>query len=347
MRHISQNPKHHQFEYQTLTDRQCAEIQKLTREIREKIRTTAQTIWDIGHKLVEARSQLDPCQFSSWLQMEFDWSRRTAYNFINVFEAFPELGRAKFARVDISISALYLLAAPSTQQEIRHDFLNRALAGEYVTHKVIQTAIQEVKEAERDDNDNLVGSAIPDVDRVCRNTLQIEPQISQRIDRDTIPSNLTAFQLGSTVAEFEVIASDLRPAWNRILQESRSTNGQDFSLFWGDTTSPRFIDRLPTDAFVLAIPSCQWHHEWLLSKRISAITLFQPMLRDEFVESLLSTFSQEDKALIFPWLPHWKTIETALNLNIKVYAGDPDLQQCERTIAKLGLKNARIERQRW
>jgi Protein of unknown function (DUF3102) len=324
MRHISQvtNTKRNtQFEYQTLPSQKRVSVQNLTLEIKENLRQTVQTIWIVGKKLVEVRSQIELWQFSSWLQVEFDWSRRTAYNFINVYEAFPELGCAKFARVDISISALYLLAAPSTQPAIRHDFLNRALAGEYVTHKVIQTAIQVVNAKQTED---ITGSIheLPSVDDI----VQIESQLSPMGDSTAII---------------------LRPAWNSILQGRNAANNNRLLLFWGDTTSPRFIERLPTDAFVLAIPSSKWHHEWLLSKRISSITLFQPMLKEELVESLLSAFCLEEKSLILPWLPHWKIIDVALRLKIKVYAGDPELDRCEQTIHQLGLSEARIDWCQW
>jgi len=37
--------------------------------------------------------------FETWLKAEFGWSRRTAYNFINVYETFAE--RANLAQIDI------------------------------------------------------------------------------------------------------------------------------------------------------------------------------------------------------------------------------------------------------
>ncbi|GAB1538917.1 hypothetical protein NUACC21_15820 [Scytonema sp. NUACC21] len=44
------------------------------------------------------------------LKAEFGWSRRTACNFINVYEAFGEC--ANLAQVDIATTALYLLFVP-------------------------------------------------------------------------------------------------------------------------------------------------------------------------------------------------------------------------------------------
>jgi hypothetical protein len=39
-------------------------------------------------------------------------------------------------------------------------------------------------------------------------------------------------------------------------------------------------------------------------------------------------------------------VELALNLNLKVYAGDPTLERCEETITKLGLNPRKLDRER-
>ena len=328
MQHISQDTQPNEFEYQRLPIQQRAKIWKLTSEIKGNIRTTVQSSWEIGRKLAEARHQLDPFQFSSWLQAEFDWSRRTAYNFIQVYEAFPELASANFAQLNISISALYLLAAPSTQPEIRNDFLSRVLAGERVSHKVIQATIQSAKAVASEE----IVDVSPDVEDIGNSGSQIEPEPSQ-IEDSTSDTSLDSIVVQSSAT------SDLYPAWNRIDSE--------FSLFWGDTTSPRFIERLPKRAFVLAVPFQQWHQDWLTNEPRSCLVIAQPKLEQELIESLLSVLAANESALILPWLPSWKTIEFALSLNIKIYAGDPDLQQCERTLSMLGLDTSKIERIRW
>jgi hypothetical protein len=108
-----------------------------------------------------------------------------------------------------------------------------------------------------------------------------------------------------------------------------------FSLFWGDTHSPRFFEHLPEDAFVCAIPCCQSHHDWLVNDSRSCITLSKENLQQELVEGLLSAVALGGKALIFPWIPGWKIIELALKLNLRIYAGDRDLDRCEKIISML------------
>ena len=65
----------------------------------------AEDIKEIGRSLVKVRECLEYGSFDTWLRGEFGWSRRAAYNFINVYERFS---CANFAQVDIAPSALYL-----------------------------------------------------------------------------------------------------------------------------------------------------------------------------------------------------------------------------------------------
>ncbi len=299
MQHTSQNAKNStQFEYYILPPQQRASIQKIALEIKESLRQTVRTVWETGKKLAEVRSQVEACQFNLWLKAEFDWSRRTAYNFISVYEAFPEFSSANFAQINISVSALYLLAAPSMHQATRRKIMNQALSGEYISHKVIQKTIEEAKDRQLDNSPILSTVSCPTIDEdiYLTNSLQSEPDV-----RDLIP------ELHDGIArykklEFKDVApvsvcedstetrSNLRPAWNLV--------EKNFSLFWGDTASLRFIEHLPQDAFVLAIPCNKWHHDWLLSKSRNFIILHQPTIKKELLKRLLSAFSTDGKAVI-------------------------------------------------
>jgi hypothetical protein len=72
------------FDYEILDSEQRQVIQQRTGEIKERLRRSAQDIWEIGQKLADVRSRLKHGHFETWLKAEFGWSRRTAYNFINV-----------------------------------------------------------------------------------------------------------------------------------------------------------------------------------------------------------------------------------------------------------------------
>jgi hypothetical protein len=345
MQHVSQDTKKlTHFEYNAIPPQQRASIQKITMEIKDNLRKTVKTVWETGKKLAEVRSQIETCQFNLWLKTEFDWSRRTAYNFISVYEAFPEFSSANFAQLNISISALYLLAAPSMHQATRQNLIKKALLGEHISHKAIQKAAEEAKSKPVDD-----ARLAPMMSEEIVTKVNLITNF-QQLEAESLMSGVYSSDTGSSVARYKkselgLIAStfvpeesdsalsDLRPAWNKI--------EKDFSLFWGDTASLRFIEQLPQDAFILAIPSNKWRHNWLLSKSRNFIILHQPSIKEDLLEKLLSTFSADRKAVIFPWLPDWKMIKLALELNIRVYAGDPDLRQCENVVSRLGLSIAK------
>jgi hypothetical protein len=281
------------FEYDTLPCEQRDTMRQITAEIDTELRKTAEVIWTIGEKLQTARSILDPTQFGVWLETEFEWSRRTAYNFINVYEAFPELSSANFAQLDISASALYLLAAPSTDLQMRSEFLQRAAQGEKITHKEVKESL-------------LVPKTIP------TETELPELEILPLVEEPPSPS------------------SDLHPGWNKI--------SGSFFLFWGDLNSPRFNERLPQDAFIVAQPTQKWHNEWLLHQSRSSINLTKANFTTELMSEMLSLLAEAGKGVVFPWLPHWKMVELAMKLNLTIYSGDPDLEACEKTIRRLGFK---------
>jgi Protein of unknown function (DUF3102) len=345
MRHVTQDLKKDvQFEYETLPSEQRVLVLALTLEIKDNLQKTVHTIWQIGKNLVEVRKQIELWQFTSWLKLEFDWSRSTAYNFISVYEAFPELSHPKFGRLNISISALYLLAAPSTQPEIRLNFLTKALEGKQITHKEVQKSIKEDIAQNLGIDGGSTASITPMIDLRYESNVIIDLQQARTpsaglelSDTEVMVENLelattfinTANMQKSLCSDTTYVAESLciRPAWNLIKHE--------FSLFWGDTMSPRFHDRLPKNAIILAIPSLRWHHDWLANGSRRCITISLPQLEYKLIERLLLALSLGEEALVFPWLPDWKIIELVLSLNLKVYAGDPALNRCEQVVMQI------------
>jgi hypothetical protein len=98
---------------------------------------------EIGRRLYEAKDKVPHGNrtgqeegWGDWLQREFAWSQDTASNLINVYKLFQE---DKFRNVrnlenlNLSVSALYLLARKSTPDAVRDEVMERAEAGENVT----------------------------------------------------------------------------------------------------------------------------------------------------------------------------------------------------------------------
>lgn len=105
------------------------------------MRRTAQDIIEIGRRLIEVKARLGHGQFGAWLATEFEWSQDTATRFMNVAARFSNIPQiAEFAP-----SALYLLAAPSTPDEVREEALERAEAGERITYSTARALVDEHK----------------------------------------------------------------------------------------------------------------------------------------------------------------------------------------------------------
>lgn len=132
------------FDYATLDAETRIVVQQRTGEIKSLLRRTATEIIDIGQKLSEVKQQLGHGNFRNWLKSEFDWGIWTATKFMQVAERFECV---KFTHLDIVVSALYLLASPSTPEEARGEALERASLGENITHAKAKAIVTQHRKA--------------------------------------------------------------------------------------------------------------------------------------------------------------------------------------------------------
>ncbi|MFN6571996.1 DUF3102 domain-containing protein [Dendronalium sp. ChiSLP03b] len=314
------------FNYEILDSEQRIVIQQRTGEIKERLRRSAQDIWEIGQKLADVRSRLKHGQFETWLKAEFGWSRRTAYNFINVYEAFAE--RANFAQINIATSALYLLAAPSTPENIRQEILQRAKGGETLTHKSIRQVIKEEKS-----QSTSAASLEPPQSVTCK------PEIVTIIPKEAVkvetPVSEVTVAKTSSVSPVASTPDEIQSSW--FLLEK-----QHF-LFCGDTASSQFVERIPFAALAIAITSDDWDHDWLVERAKTVIIFPESDFKEGLIEQLIEMFSASGNTVIFPWLPSMDMIKIAHQLNRRVFAGDPDIERCRQAIAHLGLKTEPLD----
>ena len=99
------------------------------------IRTKDQII-EIGCRLAECNEHIGHGNWYAWLDREFGWSVDTAENFIHVYE----MSKTRdFRGLNLPISALYLLARPSTPKAARDEIFESA--------KVGKVAVADVKQA--------------------------------------------------------------------------------------------------------------------------------------------------------------------------------------------------------
>lgn len=126
------------FDYAALDTEARIVVQQKTSEIKTITRRAAHDLIDIGSKLIEVKDKLGHGNFGNWLSAEFNWSERTAQNFMRVATTFKN---ANFADLNFGASALHLIAAPSTPDEARQEAIERAGKGEFISHKVAQTIV--------------------------------------------------------------------------------------------------------------------------------------------------------------------------------------------------------------
>jgi hypothetical protein len=108
--------------------------------IRALGKQTMENIVEIGRRLTECRATLKQNgEWCAWLKNEFDWSDQTARRFIHAHEQLPGLN--KLLSRKFPISALYLLAAPSTPEEARTEIIERVEAGEPVSVAEVKQTI--------------------------------------------------------------------------------------------------------------------------------------------------------------------------------------------------------------
>ena len=134
------------YDYSRLDVKARAILHRVTSDIRARINSTAQGILTIGVQLMEAKEALPSGEFGMWLEGEFEWEERAARRMMAVASMIKDkFASDNLSEMKIAPSALYLLASPSTPDEIRDEFINKAEKGKPVTHAEVKEAVKEAK----------------------------------------------------------------------------------------------------------------------------------------------------------------------------------------------------------
>jgi hypothetical protein len=112
--------------------------------IRQLGKQTIANVIEIGRRLTECKDLVGHRNFGNWLDREFGWSERTARNFMRVHEL-SESKSENFSDLDLPVSALYLLAAPSTPAPVREEILERGKKGEKLKHEEVKQEIAKAR----------------------------------------------------------------------------------------------------------------------------------------------------------------------------------------------------------
>jgi hypothetical protein len=292
------------FNYHDLDSQQRTEVEQATAAIKERLRKAAQDIWEIGKMLSDVQSKLQRGQFDDWIETEFDWSRRTAYKFISVYKRFDR--DINLEEINIATSALYLLAAESTPEDIRQEFIQKAQEGEKVTHQQVLKVVKQARQQPAED--------IPFA--IQNNTTPVEKPVVESIKPNSIAQSKLKLERG----------------WYQL--ESRH------QIYCGDTAMPEFVNNIPYAALAIAVTTDDWAHDWLIEKAKTVVVFPESEYDRQKLTGLIVMFSAAEDKIIFPWLPNSEMIAIAHRLGRQIYAGDRDTVKCQAGIDRAGLNVA-------
>ncbi|WP_426615365.1 DUF3102 domain-containing protein [Bradyrhizobium sp. McL0616] len=98
---------------------------------------------EIGRLLTEVKQIVGHGNWLPWLEREFAWTDETARRFMNVHEL---AGKShSLLNLELPVSAIYALAAPSTPEAARVEIIERAANGEKLTTAQITQTIDTAK----------------------------------------------------------------------------------------------------------------------------------------------------------------------------------------------------------
>jgi hypothetical protein len=95
---------------------------------------------EIGRRLTECKGLVGHGNWGTWLDREFGWTDQTARNYMRVHE----IAKSKnILELGLPVSSLYLLAKPSTPQDVQDEMIEQAERGEKPTLAEIRERVRE------------------------------------------------------------------------------------------------------------------------------------------------------------------------------------------------------------
>jgi Protein of unknown function (DUF3102) len=141
-------------------------------------------ILEIGRLLTECKDHLHKTEghgsWLPWLEEEFGWSDDTALNFMHAHN----MGKSRnFRDLNLSVSAVYKLAAPSTPDEARDAVISRAQNGEALSLAEVQRMVDEAKSAQAAEHERQLEAL---TDRYQREAEQLRADIGDQLSPEAL-----------------------------------------------------------------------------------------------------------------------------------------------------------------
>lgn len=107
-------------------------------------------IAEIGNTLNRVKEAVGHGRFLPWIEAEFNWTERTAQNYMSVAERF---GSNAKCLSHLPLAMVYKLAAPTTPDELRNEVVAKLESGEPVKPSDIADELHEVAQAAKRDRE--------------------------------------------------------------------------------------------------------------------------------------------------------------------------------------------------
>jgi Protein of unknown function (DUF3102) len=105
-------------------------LRQITTEIKAIEKTTVGNVIEIGARLHDVQNNhLEHGQYQQWLADEFSWSYRSALRYVRAFLFYVDVEKRQigtFKKLNLSVTALHLAAAPSTNKATRKKIVSTA-----------------------------------------------------------------------------------------------------------------------------------------------------------------------------------------------------------------------------
>lgn len=190
-------------------------------------------IIEIGRELIAAKAEIDHGKWLSWLEDEFDWTSKTAENYMNVTREFGSL--SNLGELPITVEALYLLSTKSVPQKVRDEAIARTSGGERITKEVAQQMVRGLAEPEQIEQEALAEPEQIDQEALAdkdEKVVQLEPVLQARQGEESAEANEPEQK-----REVDPIANLAQ--WMRAINAFRKINSLDLDALIDDAGNAR------------------------------------------------------------------------------------------------------------
>lgn len=334
------------FDYKSLDPDTAQFVQQQTSEIKNLFRQSIENILRIGQNLLQVKDRLPHGQWLDWLEAEFKWTDRTAWNYMRAAKEFKS---ETVSDLDIAAKALYTLSWPSTPNEAREEAIARAQAGE----KITPAAARELRDkyAPSKSEAGRQGTPPESVPQTEPDSQPPQPDPSVQPPTTQVhsaaPSSLQALPRVEPKAVTPVERQRVKVEKPLIVAPKRVQPGEWWKLgdhnylYCGDPASAEFQEQLPkTVSFALASPpELQAWPQSIPVAATSVASIFSPYHADqdlslvrEIVDRYLQLYTDGGDVIVLLFLPDPAVLPLIKQLGCDFFCADPDLKRCDAAI---------------